>query len=78
MTETERILDQLERVYEGEAWHSPSVRETLEGVSAEKAAARTVPGAHSIWELAILKRAAGTNDLSSVDLIKLIRSIHHE
>ncbi len=24
MTEIERILDQLERAYEGEAWHGPS------------------------------------------------------
>ena len=53
MTETQRILDQLKRAYEGEAWHGPSVRETLEAVSAERAAAHTVPGAHSIWELVL-------------------------
>ena len=43
----------MQRAFEGEAWHGPSVRETLEGISAEKAAARTVPGAHSIWELVL-------------------------
>jgi uncharacterized damage-inducible protein DinB len=52
MTEIERILDQLKRAYEGNAWHGPSVREALNGVTAEQAAARPLPGAHSIWELA--------------------------
>ena len=50
MTEIERILDQLKRAYEGEAWHGPSVREALAGVTA--AQARPVANAHSIWELA--------------------------
>ena len=34
MTEIERILDQLKRAYEGDAWHGPSVREALAGVTA--------------------------------------------
>jgi uncharacterized damage-inducible protein DinB len=53
MSEVERIEDQLRRAFEGEAWHGPSVREVLDGVSAEKAAARPIVGAHSIWELAL-------------------------
>lgn len=52
MTEIERILDQLKRAYEGDAWHGPSVQEVLKGVTAGQAAARPVPGAHTIWELA--------------------------
>ncbi len=52
MTEIERILDQLQRAYEGGAWHGPSVREALNGVTAGQAAARPLPGAHTIWELA--------------------------
>ena len=52
MTEIERILDQLKRAYEGSAWHGPSVREALEGVTAEQAHTRTLQNAHSIWELA--------------------------
>ncbi len=51
MTEIERILDQLKRAYEGGAWHGPSVREVLAGVSAQQAHARPLPNAHSIWEL---------------------------
>ena len=51
MTEIERILDQLRRAYEGEAWHGPSVREVLAGVTAEQARERPLANAHSIWEL---------------------------
>ena len=53
MREIERIEDQLRRAFEGDAWHGPSVREALEGVTAEKAAARPLPGAHSIWEIVL-------------------------
>lgn len=51
MTEMKRIDDQLRRAYEGEAWHGPSIREVLAGVTAEQAGARPIPGAHTIWEL---------------------------
>jgi len=52
MTEIERILYQLKRAYEGSAWHGPSVREALEGVTAKQATKRPLANAHSIWELA--------------------------
>jgi uncharacterized damage-inducible protein DinB len=51
MSEIERILDQLKRAYEGNAWHGPSVREVLAGVTAVQAHARPLQNAHSIWEL---------------------------
>jgi uncharacterized damage-inducible protein DinB len=66
--EIERIEDQLKRSFEGEAWHGPSVLEILDGVTAEQAAARPLPAAHSIWEIvahiaawerACLRRLAG-------------------
>jgi uncharacterized damage-inducible protein DinB len=53
MTETERIRDQFQRAFDGEAWHGPSVLSLLHGVTAEQAAAHPIPGAHSIWELTI-------------------------
>ncbi len=53
MTEIKRISNQLKRAFEGGAWHGPSVREVLEGVTAEKAVARPVSGTHSIWELVL-------------------------
>ena len=51
--ELSRLDEQLRRALEGEAWHGPSVLETLEGVSAEQAAAHPLAGAHSIWELVL-------------------------
>jgi len=53
LTETERIRDQFERAFDGEAWHGPSVLSLLNGVTAEQAAAHPIPGAHSIWELTL-------------------------
>jgi uncharacterized damage-inducible protein DinB len=52
MTELERILDQLKRAYEGDAWHGPSVKEVLNGVTAAQAHARPLQNAHTIYELA--------------------------
>ena len=48
MTEVSRILDQLKRAFEGEAWHGPAVLEILNGTTAEQAAARPLDGAHTI------------------------------
>ncbi len=53
MTATARAAEQLRRAYEGEAWHGPALREILRGVSAAQAAARPLPGAHTIWELVL-------------------------
>src|SRR5882724_2736424 len=53
MKETARIADQLERAYSRNAWHGPSVRELLEGVTAEQAAKRPAADAHTIWELVL-------------------------
>jgi uncharacterized damage-inducible protein DinB len=53
MSEIKRINSQLKRAFEGKAWHGPSVSEVLAGVTAERAAAHPIPGAHSIWEIAL-------------------------
>lgn len=53
MTEIERIREQLKRAFDGKAWHGPSVMEVLSDVSAQQAAARVFPGAHTIWELTL-------------------------
>ncbi len=53
MSEIERIADQLVRAHEGGAWHGPSLSEILSGVTAAQAAAKPIPGAHSIWELVL-------------------------
>jgi uncharacterized damage-inducible protein DinB len=53
MTEVERIIDQLNRAFAGEAWHGPAVMEILDGLTASQAAARPLHSAHSIWELVL-------------------------
>lgn len=53
MTEVDRIVDQLERAFQGDPWYGSSVIATLAGVSPETAAAFPVRGAHSIWELVL-------------------------
>ena len=53
MKELERISDQYQRAFDGQAWHGPSVLSLLSGVTAAQAAAHPVPGAHSIWELTL-------------------------
>ena len=53
MTETKFIAQELHKSFEGDAWHGPSVRDVLDGVSAEQAAAKPIADAHSIWELAL-------------------------
>ena len=45
------LLADLRRIYEGNAWHGPSVLEAIGDVTAAQAGARPVPDAHSIYEL---------------------------
>ncbi len=51
MRPIERILDQLNAAYGGEAWHGPGLRQLLEDVSEDDARAEAVAGAHSIFEI---------------------------
>ncbi len=53
MTEIQRIVDQLNRAFEGEAWHGPAVMDLLEGITAQQAAARSFKGTHCIWEIVL-------------------------
>lgn len=53
MSEAKRIAEQHRRAWHGEAWHGPAVFELLRGVTAARAAAHPVRGAHSTWELVL-------------------------
>ncbi len=53
MIEIPRILDQLDRAFEGDAWHGPSLRELLKAVTAQRANSKPSPGIHSIWEIVL-------------------------
>ena len=52
MSEIQTIIDDLKNIHEGDAWHGPSLKEALSGVTAGQAAAKPLANAHSIWELA--------------------------
>ncbi|MGC2742185.1 MAG: DinB family protein [Candidatus Angelobacter sp.] len=52
-TECNRIAYQLASTINGEAWYGNSLREILNGVTAEHALAHPIPKAHSIWELVL-------------------------
>jgi len=51
--EAEKIADQLERAFEGDAWHGQTISEILTDISAEQAAASPLAGVHSIWEIVL-------------------------
>jgi uncharacterized damage-inducible protein DinB len=52
-TDLQRLDEQLQRAFSGEAWHGPSVLEAVRDVSPEMAAAHPIAGAHSVWELVL-------------------------
>jgi uncharacterized damage-inducible protein DinB len=51
MSEIHRIAKQLQRTFQGRAFHGPAVEEALEGVTARMAAAHPPRVTHSIWEI---------------------------
>ncbi|MBV8553533.1 MAG: DinB family protein [Acidobacteriaceae bacterium] len=53
MLETQRIADQLRRLYDGPSWLGPSVREIVSDITAERAAFPPANGCHTIWELVL-------------------------
>jgi uncharacterized damage-inducible protein DinB len=61
--ETDRIVDQLQRAFSGDAWYGPSVRAALEGVHAREAVARPEPAAHTICEI-VLHMTAWTREVT--------------
>ncbi len=47
------LAEQVRLAHDGPAWHGPALAENVEGLTAVDAAARPVPGAHSIWEIVL-------------------------
>ena len=64
MTEAARIAEDLRRAWDGNPWHGSSVAAILEGGTPQQAAARPIPNAHTIWELA-LHMAAWAGEVTS-------------
>ena len=48
-----QLSNHIKRAVAGPMWHSPSLDELLATVSSDQAAARPIPGAHSIWEIVL-------------------------
>lgn len=51
MTELTRIADQLDRAFDGDAWHGDPLMKLLDGVTAAQSALHPIANAHSIWEI---------------------------
>lgn len=51
--EAERIADEIGQALNGDAWHGPSLKELLDGLTFEEANQRPIPTAHNIWELVL-------------------------
>lgn len=57
ISEIERIIDEMKKAHESDAWFGASLAEALAGINHEQAAARPIENAHSIWEIAAHVRA---------------------
>lgn len=76
MREIDRIVDQFQRGWNGDAWHGTPLRQLLADVSAATANARPITGGHTIaeivmhlafWKEAARQRIAGARVLASHD-----------
>ena len=52
MSEVRRIVDQMQKAWDGEPFHGPAVGTLLAGIAAQAAFARPLAGAHTIAEIA--------------------------
>ena len=53
MSEKQRLLQEMQIIEEGDAWHGPSLKSVLADVTAVEAAAKPLADGHSIWELVL-------------------------
>ena len=53
MSRARHLGSSLERTMTGPMWHGPALADVLTGVTAKRAAAHPVAGAHSIWEIVL-------------------------
>ena len=51
--ESRRLIDQLQREFDGDPWHGPSLTDLLASVDATLASQRPAGSTHSIWELVL-------------------------
>ena len=63
-TDFEALREDLRNVYDGDPWHGSSIVAVLDGIDAKTAALRSVPKAHTIWEL-VLHMTGWTREVTS-------------
>ena len=51
--EREAYLALLDEAFDRQAWHGPTLRGSVRGLSAKRAAWRPGPGRHNIWEIVV-------------------------
>lgn len=53
MSRGQIVAEKIERSVSGPMWHGDALADLIENVTAEQAAERPIPGAHTIWELVL-------------------------
>ncbi|MDQ6771169.1 MAG: DinB family protein [Gemmatimonadota bacterium] len=63
-SDLEALREDLRKVYDGDPWHGSSITHVLQDIDADVAARRSIPNAHTIWEL-VLHMTAWTREVAS-------------
>src|ERR1700719_385917 len=58
------LKEDLRKVYDGDPWHGSSITDVLKGVDADTAELKSIPQAHTIWEI-VLHMTAWTREVAS-------------
>jgi uncharacterized damage-inducible protein DinB len=53
MPRADNVAKRIERTVTGPMWHGPALADVLDGVQHDRAAAKPIAGAHSIWEIVL-------------------------
>ena len=53
MTRAAKLAARIERCVTGPMWHGPVLADLLDGMPHDRAAAKPIAGAHSIWEIVL-------------------------
>jgi uncharacterized damage-inducible protein DinB len=53
MTDPKELARAIRQTVSGPMWHGPSVADALNGLTYVAANSRPIPGAHSVWEIAL-------------------------
>ena len=51
MSAIKEIIEELKNIHDGNAWHGASLKDALDGITCDQAAARPLKQAHSVWEI---------------------------